>query len=122
MGVRNLFPSSISFVVTIHVHGNRYRVEVVLDLQERLIFVPSGLLPDISDRLSEFTRQLSDIAANVLAAQRWDGLDAMTEYQDLDVLVGYMIQRSYLRFNILFEEAWLVPVNELDPRSQIQLE
>lgn len=52
MGVRNLFPNSISFVVTIQTRGNRYRVEVVLDLQERLIFVPSGLLPDIVFRNS----------------------------------------------------------------------
>lgn len=122
MGVRNLFPNSISFGVTIQTRGNRYRVEVVLDLQERLIFVPSGLLPDMVDRISEFTQQLSQISANVLAMQRWDGLDPMTDYQDLDILVGYTIQRSYLRFNVVFNQAWLLPVTELDQRSLIQLE
>ena len=112
----------MSFVVTIQVRGKRYRVEVVLDLQERLIFVPSGLLPDISDRLPEFTHQLSHIAANVLAAQRWDRTDPMTEYQDLEILTGYIIQRSYLRFSMVFDQAWLVPVTELNQRSVIQLE
>lgn len=54
--------------------------------------------------------------------QRWDGLDPMTDYQDLDILVGYTIQRSYLRFNVVFNQAWLLPVTELDQRSLIQLE
>jgi hypothetical protein len=47
MGVRNIFPGSIAFVVTILTHGRSLRVEIVLDLQERLILVPTGILPEI---------------------------------------------------------------------------
>lgn len=74
------------------------------------------------DLLSEFTQQLSQISANVLARQRWDGLDPMTGYQDLEILVGYTIQRSYLRFNLVYNQAYLMPVTELEARSLIQLE
>lgn len=122
MGVRNIFPNSISFVVTVQTRGRRFRVEILLDLQERLIFVPSGLLPDICDRLPDFIQQLSDITANHLAHQRWDGVDPFTEYQTLEILLGYTIQRSYLRFNVILDGHWLMPVSELDERSLIQLE
>ena len=51
MGVRNIFPDSIAFAVTILTHGRSLRVEIVLDLQERLILVPTGILPEIIDCL-----------------------------------------------------------------------
>ena len=52
MGVRNIFPDSIAFAVTILTHGKSLRVEIVLDLQERLILVPTGILPEIIDCLN----------------------------------------------------------------------
>jgi hypothetical protein len=39
----------------------------LLDLQERLILVPTGILPEITDCLTLFTESLSEIAANTLA-------------------------------------------------------
>ena len=122
MGVRDIFPDSIAFVVVLQTADRRLRVDVLLDLQERLLFISSGLLPDISDRLSEFVAQLSAITASVLAKQRWDGADPMTDYQDLEILMGYTIQRSYLRFNVVLGDCWLLPVSEIDRRSTIQLE
>jgi hypothetical protein len=122
MGVRNIFPDSIEFAVTIRTHGKSLRVEIVLDLQERLILVPTGILPEIMDLLNHFTEQLSEIAANTLASQKWDGTDRMTEYQSIRILPHYQITRSHLRFSIILEEAVLLPIDELEGRSVIRLE
>jgi hypothetical protein len=121
MGVRNIFPGSIAFAVTILTHGKSLRVEIVLDLQERLILVPTGILPEILDRLGDFAESLSEIAANTLAAQKWDGTDPLTEYQSLRILPHYQITRSHLRFSILLDEAMLLPLGELERRSVIRL-
>jgi hypothetical protein len=122
MGVRNIFPDSIAFAVTIQTHRRSLRAEIVLDLQERLIFVPSGILPEILDRLPDFGNQLSEIAANLLAAQKWDGNDPLTEYQPIRILTHYQITRSHLRFNVILEEAVLLPVAELEGQSLIRLD
>ena len=122
MGVRNIFPDSIAFAVTILTHGKPNRVEIVLDLQERLILVPTGILPEIIDCLNPFTESLSEIAANTLAAQKWDGKDPLTEYRSLRILPHYQITRSHLRFNIILEEPLLLPLAELERRSAIRLE
>jgi hypothetical protein len=122
MGVRNIFPDSIEFAVTIRTHGKSLRVEIVLDLQERLILVPIGILPEILDRLSDFIEPLSEIAANTLASQKWDGNDRMTEYQSIRILPHYQMTRSHLRFSLILEEARLLPLDELEPRSMIRLE
>ena len=122
MGVRNIFPDSIAFAVTILTHGKTLRVEIVLDLQERLILVPTGILPEIIDCLTLFSESLSEIAANTLAIQKWDGRDPLTEYQPLRILPHYQITRSHLRFSIILEEALLLPLAELERRSAIRLE
>jgi hypothetical protein len=122
MGVRNYLPDSIAFVVTVCVGGKRLRVEVILDLQERLMFTPLGLLPDIAVRLPAFTEQLSEIAANHLAYQKWDGQDSLTEYQRLFLLARYQTTRNHLRFNVVLGESHLLHVGELDGRSRIQLD
>ena len=122
MGVRNIFPDSIAFAVTILTHGKSLRVEIVLDLQERLLFVPTGILPEIIDRLSDFGESLSELAANTLAIQKWDGRDPFTEYQALRILPHYQITRSHLRFSIILEEAQLLPIDEIERRSAIRLE
>ena len=122
MGVRNIFPDSIAFAVTILTHGRTLRVEIVLDLQERLILVPTGILPEIIDCLTLFSESLSQIAANMLAIQKWDGRDSFTEYQALRILPHYQITRSHLRFSIILEEALLLPLEEIERRSVIRLE
>jgi hypothetical protein len=122
MGVRNYFPGSIAFVVTVCVGGKRLRVEVILDLQERLVFVPLGLLPEIAVRLPSFTEQLSEIAASHLAYQKWDSQDPITEYQQLFLLSGYQTTRNYLRFSVVLGESHLLHVGELDGRADIQLD
>ena len=94
----------------------------MLDLQGRLIFVPSGILPEILDRLPDFGSQLSEIAASLLAAQKWDGKDPLTEYQAIRILSHYQITRSQLRFNVILEEAVLLPMAELEGRSLIRLD
>jgi hypothetical protein len=95
MGVRNIFPDSIAFVVTILTHDKRDRVEIVLDLQERLILVPTGILPEIVNCLTLFSESLSEIAANTLEIQKWDSKDPLTEYQSLRILPHYQITRSH---------------------------
>ncbi|NJL22038.1 MAG: hypothetical protein HC895_16430, partial [Leptolyngbyaceae cyanobacterium SM1_3_5] len=59
--------NGIAFTVTICVRGKRLRVEVLLDLQERLLFVPVGILPDISDRIPIFVEKMGAIASSILA-------------------------------------------------------
>jgi hypothetical protein len=122
MGVRNYLPDSIVFAVTVSVNGKSFRVEIILDLRERLIFAPIGLLPEIAVRLPAFTEQLSEIASNYLAYQKWDGQDSTTEYQRLYLLSGYQTTRNYLRFNVVLGESHLLHVGELDGRSHIQLD
>ena len=51
MGVRTIVPSSISFTVELRCSiVKRYRVSVTLDLQERYLFVSSGIVLDVSDQ------------------------------------------------------------------------
>ena len=71
MGVRNIFPSSIAFALTLRVQGKGDRVEVILDLQDRLLFVPSGILPEIVDRIvSSRIRRLLEQQAAIVEIQR----------------------------------------------------
>ena len=123
MGVRTIVPSSISFTVELRCSTERrYRVSVTLDLQERYIFVSSGVIPNISDAIEEFVSQLSEIASNQLALLKWDGTsDLTTEYQIVRVLPGYQIERSLAKFNIVLGNGSLIQVEELHNKITIQL-
>ncbi|PSB15146.1 hypothetical protein C7B65_25135 [Phormidesmis priestleyi ULC007] len=123
MGVRTIVPGSISFTVELRCSiEKRYRVSVTLDLQERYIFLSSGILVNVSDRIEEFVSQLSEIASNQLALFKWDGMsDLMTEYQIVRVLPGYQIERSLVKFNIVLGDGFLIQVEELHNRTTIQL-
>ena len=123
MGVRTIVPSSISFTVELRCSTERrYRVSVVLDLQERYLFMSSGIVLDVSDRIEEFVSQLSEIASNQLALLKWDGTsDLTTEYQIVRVLPGYQIERSLAKFNIVIGNGSLIQVEELHNKITIQL-
>ncbi len=123
MGVRTIVPGSISFTVELRCSTEkRYRVSVTLDLQERYIFLSSGILVNVSDRIEEFVSQLSDIASNQLALFKWDGTsDLMTEYQIVRVLPGYQVERSLVKFNIAIGNGSLIQVEELHNKITIQL-
>jgi len=123
MGVRTIVPSSISFTVELRCSTERrYRVSVKLDLQERYIFVSSGVIPNISDAIEEFVSQLSEIASNQLALLKWDGTsDLTTEYQIVRVLPGYQVERSLAKFNIVIGSGSLIQVEELHDKIIIQL-
>ena len=123
MGVRTIVPSSISFIVELRCSTERrYRVSVTLDLQERYIFVSSGILPNISDAIEDFVSQLSEIASNQLAFIKWDGTsDLTTEYQIVRVLPGYQIERSLVKFNIVLGNGSLIQLEELHDKTTIQL-
>ncbi|PSB18750.1 hypothetical protein C7B65_14625 [Phormidesmis priestleyi ULC007] len=123
MGVRTIVPGSISFTVELRCSTEkRYRVSVTLDLQERYIFLSSGILVNVSDRIEEFVSQLSEIASNQLALFKWDGTsDLMTEYQIVRVLPGYQVERSLVKFNIAIGNGSLVQVEELHNKTTIQL-
>ena len=123
MGVRTVIPSSISFTVELRFSTEkRYRVSVTLDLQERYIFLSSGILVNVSDRIEEFVSQLSEIASNQLAFLKWDGTsDLTTEYQIVRVLPGYQIERSLAKFNIVLGNGSLIQVEELHNKITIQL-
>ncbi|WP_068816471.1 hypothetical protein [Phormidesmis priestleyi] len=123
MGVRTIVPGSISFTVELRCSTEkRYRVSVTLDLQERYIFLSSGILPNVSDEIEEFVSQLSEIASNQLALFKWDGTsDLMTEYQIVRVLPGYQIERSLVKFNIAIGNGSLIQVEELHDKTTIQL-
>ena len=123
MGVRNIFPGSISFTVELHLSTmKRYRVTVTLDLQERLIFLSSGILPDVIDSIEDFVSQLSAIASNQLASFKWDGTsDLTTEYQIVRVLPGYQVERSLVKFNIVLGNSSLIYLEELHNKVTIQL-
>jgi len=93
-----------------------------LDLQERYIFVSSGVIPNISDAIEEFVSQLSEIASNQLALLKWDGTsDLTTEYQIVRVLPGYQVERSLAKFNIVIGNGSLIQVEELHDKIIIQL-
>jgi len=123
MGVRTIVPSSISFTVELRCSTERrYRVSVTLDLQERYIFMSSGIVPNISDAVEEFVSQLSEIASNQLAFLKWDGTsDLTTEYQIVRVLPGYQVERSLMKFNIVLGNGSLIQVEELHDKTMIQL-
>ena len=123
MGVRNIFPGSISFTVELQLSTmKRYRVTVTLDLQERLIFLSSGILPDVIDSIEDFVSQLSAIASNQLASFKWDGTsDLTTEYQIVRVLPGYQVERSLVKFNIVLGNSSLIYLEELHNKTTIQL-
>ena len=96
MGVRTVIPSSILFTVELRCSTERrYRISMTLDLQERYIFMSSGVIPNISNVIEDFVSQLSEIASNQLALLKWDGTsDLTTEYQIVRVLPGYQVERS----------------------------
>ena len=123
MGVRTIVPSSISFTVELRCSiEKRYRVSVVLDLQERYLFLSSGIVLDVSDRIEEFVSQLSEIASNQLALFKWDGTsDLTTEYQIVRVLPGYQVERSLVKLNIVLGNGSLIQVEELPNKITIQL-
>ena len=123
MGVRTVIPSSISFTVELRCSTERrYRVSITLDLQERYIFMSSGVIPNISDSIEDFVSQLSEIASNQLALLKWDGTsDLTTEYQIVRVLPGYQIERSLAKFNIVLGNGSLIQVEELHDKTTIQL-
>ncbi|WP_156518719.1 hypothetical protein [Phormidesmis priestleyi] len=123
MGVRTIVPSSISFTVELRCSTERrYRVSITLDLQERYIFMSSGVIPNISDSIEDFVSQLSEIASNQLALLKWDGTsDLTTEYQIVRVLPGYQIERSLAKFNIVLGNGSLIQVEELHDKTTIQL-
>ena len=123
MGVRTIVPSSISFTVELRCSTEkRYRVSVTLDLQERYLFLSSGILVNVSDSVEEFVSQLSEIASNQLALLKWDGTsDLTTEYQIVRVLPGYQVERSLVKFNIVLGDGSLIQVEELHNRTTIQL-
>jgi len=123
MGVRTIVPGSISFTVELRCSTEKcYRVSVTLDLQERYIFLSSGILVNVSDSIEEFVSQLSEIASDQLALFKWDGSsDLMTEYQIIRVLPGYQIERSLVKFNIVLGNGSLIQVEELHDKTTIQL-
>jgi len=95
---------------------------VTLDLQERYIFMSSGILPNASDSIEDFVSQLSEIASNQLAFLKWDGTsDLTTEYQIVRVLPGYQVERSLVKFNIVIGNGSLIQVEELHNKITIQL-
>ena len=95
---------------------------MTLDLQERYIFISSGVIPNISDAIEDFVSQLSEIASNQLAFLKWDGTsDLTTEYQIVRVLPGYQVERSLAKFNIVIGSGSLIQVEELHDKTTIQL-
>ncbi len=123
MGVRTIVPSSISFTIELRCSTEKhYRVSVTLDLQERYIFMSSGIVPNISDSIEDFVSQLSEIASNQLALLKWDGTsDLTTEYQIVRVLPGYQVEHSSLKFNIVLGNGSLIQLEELHDKTTIQL-
>ena len=123
MGVRNVIPGSIAFTVEFHLSTvKRYRVTVTLDLEERYLFLSSGVLPDIGDDIEDFIAQLSEIASNQLASLKWDGTsDLTTEYQIVRLLPGYQVERSIIKFNIVLGKGSLIRLEELHHKTTIHL-
>ncbi|KAM3115109.1 hypothetical protein [Phormidesmis sp. 146-33] len=123
MAVRRHLPDSVSFSFELQCSLVRhYQVTVTLDLQERLIFVPSGILSDVRNCIDEFVEQLSEVASNQLAYLKWDGTsDLTTEYQVIRVLAGYQIQRSLMKFDIVMGAGSLIHLEELHNKKTIEL-
>ncbi|KAM3094320.1 hypothetical protein ACKFKG_16450 [Phormidesmis sp. 146-35] len=123
MAVRRQLPDSVSFSFELQCSFvRRYQVTVTLDLQERLIFMHSGVLSDVKDSIDEFVDQLGEIAAHQLALLKWDGTsDLTTEYQVIRVLAGYQVQRSLMKFNIVMGAGSLIHLEELHDKKTIQL-
>ncbi|KAM3089977.1 hypothetical protein ACKFKG_31515 [Phormidesmis sp. 146-35] len=122
MAVRRHLSDSVSFSFELQCSLRRYQVTVTLDLQERLIFVPSGILSDVRDCIEEFVEQLSEVASNQLAYLKWDGTsDLTTEYQVIRVLVGYQVQRSLMKFDIVMGAGSLIHLEELHNKKMIEL-
>ncbi|KAM3098912.1 hypothetical protein ACKFKG_04535 [Phormidesmis sp. 146-35] len=123
MAVRRHLPDSVSFSFELQCSSvRRYQVTVTLDLQDRLIFVPSGILSDVRNCIDEFVEQLSEVASNQLAYLKWDGTsDLTTEYQVIRVLAGYQIQRSLMKFDIVMGAGSLIHLEELHNKKTIQL-
>jgi hypothetical protein len=123
MAVRRQLPDAISFSFELQCSCvRRYQVTVTLDLQDRLIFMSSGVLSDVRDSIDEFVDQLGEIAAHQLALLKWDGTsDLTTEYQVIRVLAGYQVQRSLMKFNIVLGEGSLIHLEELHDKPSIQL-
>jgi hypothetical protein len=123
MAVRRYLPDSVSFAFELRcLRVKRYRVIVTLDLQERLIFMSSGILPDVCDSIEEFVSQLSEVASTKLALLKWDGSsDLTTEYQIIRVLPGYQAERSLMKFNIVMGAGSLIHLEELHDKKTIRL-
>ncbi|KAM3100061.1 hypothetical protein ACKFKG_02370 [Phormidesmis sp. 146-35] len=123
MAVRRHLPDSVSFSFELQCSlVRRYQVTVTLDLQDRLIFMPSGILSDIRNSIDEFVEQLSEIASSQLAYLKWDGTsDLTTEYQVIRVLAGYQVQRSLMKFDIVMGAGSLIHLEELHNKKTIQL-
>ncbi|KAM3107671.1 hypothetical protein [Phormidesmis sp. 146-33] len=123
MAVRRHLPDSVSFSFELQCSlVRRYQVTVTLDLQERLIFMPSGILSDVRNCIEEFVEQLSEVASNQLAYLKWDGTsDLTTEYQVIRVLAGYQVQRSLMKFDIVMGAGSLIHLEELHDKKTIQL-
>ncbi|KAM3101531.1 hypothetical protein ACKFKF_07255 [Phormidesmis sp. 146-12] len=123
MAVRNPLPDSVSFGFELRCSSvRRYQVMVTLDLQERLIFMSSGVLSDVIDSIDEFVSQLSQIASTKLALLKWDGTsDRTTEFQVIQVLSRYQVQRSLMKFNIIMGNGSLIHLEDLYDKETIQL-
>ena len=123
MAVRRQLSDSVLFSFELQCSlVRRYQVTVTLDLQERLLFMSSGILSDVRDSIEEFVEQLSEIASNQLAYLKWDGTsDLTTEYQIIRVLAGYQVQRSLMKFNIVMGDGSLIHLEELHDKKTIQL-
>ncbi|MGV0027776.1 hypothetical protein [Phormidesmis priestleyi] len=123
MAVRRHLPDSVSFSFELQCSTvRRYRVMVTLDLQERLIFMSSGILLDVIDSTEEVVDQLSEIASTKLALLKWDGTsDRTTEYQIIRVLFGYQVERSLVKFNVVMGDDSLIHLEELHDKKTIQL-
>ncbi|MGV0026518.1 hypothetical protein [Phormidesmis priestleyi] len=82
----------------------------------------SGVLPDVIDSIDEFVSQLSEIASTKLALLKWDGTrDRTTEYQIIQVLSVYQVQRSLVKFNIIMGDGSLIHLEDLYDKETIQL-
>ncbi|MGV0025569.1 hypothetical protein [Phormidesmis priestleyi] len=123
MAVRRHLPDSFSFSFELQCSSvRRYRVMVTLDLQERWIFMSSGVLPDVIDFIEEFVEQLSEVTSTKLALLKWDGTsDLTTEYQIIRVLAGYQVQRSLMKFNVVVGDGSLIHLEDLHDKKTIQL-
>ncbi|KAM3092725.1 hypothetical protein ACKFKF_30765 [Phormidesmis sp. 146-12] len=123
MAVRRHLPDSVSFSFELQCSlVRRYQVTVILDLQDRLIFMPSGIHSDVRDCIEAFVEQLSEVASNQLAYLKWDGTsDLTTEYQVIRVLAGYQVQRSLMKFDIVMGAGSLIHLEELHNKKTIQL-